>query len=52
MSELVQYDKVINGEDATIVLIEAIIMPNGEILRYGKSLGFIDENQPKGIFLK
>jgi hypothetical protein len=27
-------------EDIKIVYVEAVFMPNGELLRYGKSLGF------------
>ena len=31
------------------VFLEAVLMPNGELIRYGKSLGIAKEN--KGIFV-
>ena len=41
----------ITGDEALIaVYVEAVIMPNGELIRYGKSLGFIDKENLKGIF--
>ena len=36
-------------KDITAVFLEAVLMPNGELIRYGKSLGFIKEDL-KGIF--
>ena len=32
------------------VYLSAVLMPNGELIRYGKSLGFTKEN--KGIYIK
>ena len=32
-------------DDITIVYIEAILMPSGEVVSFGKSLGFADERQ-------
>lgn len=28
-----------------VVHLEALLMPNGEVLHYGKSLGFVDKRQ-------
>jgi len=33
--------------DLKIVYLEAVLMPNGELLHYGKSLGFVDKQQAK-----
>ncbi len=32
-------------EDITIVYLEAVLMPNNEVIHYGKSLGFISGKQ-------
>jgi hypothetical protein len=31
--------------DLKIVYLEAVLMPNGELLHYGKSLGYADDQQ-------
>ena len=36
--------------EITPVFLEALLMPNGELMRFGKSLGFVKET--KGIFVK
>lgn len=28
-----------------VVYLEAVLMPNGEVIHYGKSLGFVSERQ-------
>jgi len=41
----------IEGDESLIkVYIEAVLMPNGELIRYGKSLGFVKGENAKGIF--
>lgn len=32
-------------EDIKVVCLEAILMPNGEVMHFGKSLGFVSKKQ-------
>ena len=34
-------------EDIKVVYIEAVLMPNGEVIHFGKSLGFLSDRQIK-----
>jgi len=36
--------------EITAVFLEAVLMPNGEIVRYGKSIEWIKDGDFKGIF--
>lgn len=41
----------ITGEEGLIkVYVEAVLMPNGELIRFGKTLGFAKGDNLKGIF--
>ena len=43
-------EKLEKGDDEIkMVLIEAVLMPNGELIRYGKSLGF--QKDFKGVWI-
>lgn len=39
-------------EDIKVVYVEAVLMPNLELIHYGKSLGFISKEQQKLVEAK
>lgn len=45
ITKITEQDK----EGIVKVYLEAVLMPNGELMRYGKSLGYIKDDE-KGVF--
>lgn len=45
-----EIEKITGEEGLMAVYVEAVLMPNGELIRYGKSLGFAKGKNLNGIF--
>ena len=37
-------------EDIQIVFLEAVLMPSGEMMRFGKSLGYLNKDDFSGVY--
>ena len=45
-------NKEIENIGLNVVFLECVLMPNGELIRFEKSLGFAKDKNKEGIYIK
>jgi len=50
MEKIIEEIKVEENAEITVVFVEAVLMPNGEIIRNGKTIGW--DKKEKGVYVE